>query len=73
MDSSLGPQHTSVSIIEEYISKLQARLKEPWATTCNCMFAFDECRRCKTITRLEKLKSQLEIMKQLEEEYHGGL
>ncbi len=68
MDSNLGPQYTFISVIEEYITKLQKQLSEPWAISCNCMLAFDECRRCKLITRLEKLQAQLKAMKSLEDE-----
>ena len=68
MDSNLGPQHTCTSVIEEYIVKLEKQLSEPWAASCNCLFAFDECRRCKLTARLEKLKVQLEAMKRLEGE-----
>jgi hypothetical protein len=55
MDSNFGPNETFEDTLDFQIKRLEEKLKDPMLM-CNCLLAYDECRKCKLASRLEKLQ-----------------
>lgn len=55
MDSNFGPDESFEETLAFQIKRLEEKLKDPMLM-CTCLLAYDECRKCKMIARLIKLR-----------------
>lgn len=51
----IGPNESFEDLLDYQIRLLEEKLNN-LMLSCTCMLAYDECRRCKMKTRLQKLK-----------------
>jgi hypothetical protein len=57
MNNEIGPTKNIDNLIEEEISRLENMLRDDLSVKfCTCMLSYDECRKCKILARLTKLK-----------------
>ena len=55
MDSNFGPDESFEGLLDYQIEQLEKKLNNPMIS-CTCLLAYDECRKCKMIARLIKLR-----------------
>jgi hypothetical protein len=51
----IGPNESFENSLDYQIEQLEEKLNDPMLS-CTCLLAYDECRKCKMIARLQKLK-----------------
>ena len=51
----IGPNESFEDLLNYQIKQLEEKLNNPMLS-CTCLLAYDECRKCKMVERLQKLK-----------------